>query len=187
MKLIIGLGNPENEYAGTRHNVGFAVLDAVHAALPDMPAFREEKKWQSLVIDLKTTQDHLLFLKPTTFMNTSGDAVRLAMEYFHVPADDIWVVHDELDLPLGTVRISYDSRSAGHNGVQSIIDLLGTKAFHRLRIGIKTDEAAVIPAERFVLMPFSPAEQEILRAHAYPVVREWLESTLRLHTTQPLQ
>ncbi len=145
MKLIVGLGNPGSKYAFTYHNLGFMVVDSLSNRLGG--------SWQkfsasSSICNL-TTQDALL-LKPLTFMNNSGQSVNEIISYFKIELEDIWVIHDELDLPLGEMRLSFDSSSAGHRGVQNIIDTLGSQAFWRWRLGINMSSVD-IPAENYVL------------------------------------
>lgn len=151
-KLIVGLGNPGPRYRTTPHNAGFRVLDALLAAVRapyiftgQAPAFRASVRFASHTarMTLRATSERagrdtltVVLAKPTTMMNGSGEAVRRLTRWYRVPFDQLWVVHDDLDLAAGTVRHSFASRSAGHRGVQSIIDALGTNAFHRIRIGI---------------------------------------------------
>jgi PTH1 family peptidyl-tRNA hydrolase len=148
MKLIIGLGNPGKKYAKTRHNVGFRVVDEM------------EKSFDA-------TQDkNLIFLKPDTFMNNSGKAVKQALKYSSLNTWDLIVVHDDVDLLFGDIRVSKDSSSAGHKGVQSIIDELGTKDFTRIRIGIKPRGGQAeqkVDTEEFVLKNFTKNEEKELK------------------------
>lgn len=156
MKLFVGLGNPEKKYFSTRHNIGFMCLDYLW---PD-EVWSENKKFKALVLE----KGGDLYLKPLTYMNNSGEAVKAALDYYKLdPESDLFVIHDELDLDFGRHRLSRDSSSAGHRGVESIITLLKTKNFPRLRLGVKTpDLRTLISPENFVLQKFSPAEMKQL-------------------------
>ena len=170
MKIIVGLGNPGKQYEHTRHNAGWLALDS----------FLGEVKWtESKRFSALTYADgDYLYVKPLTFMNNSGQAVQKIMNYYKLlpksfgllnkkDADlreDLLVVHDELDLPFGEYRVSVGSGSAGHRGVESIINYLKTKNFRRLRLGIKNDLLRThIPPDKFVLAAFSPTEREALK------------------------
>lgn len=150
MKLIVGLGNPGEKYQTTRHNLGFQVVEHF---LKDFSSvidtkWTDEKKFKAelAVIDWqpkKGAAERVILLKPQTFMNLSGAAVHAVTEYYHIDADDIWVIHDELDLPLGSLKIRTGGSSAGHKGVQSVMDHLGTEKFWRFRMGIGESHAPV--------------------------------------------
>jgi PTH1 family peptidyl-tRNA hydrolase len=130
-RLVVGLGNPGKDYAGTRHNVGFEVLGGL-AAAAGLP-FQREKKWQAEVC---RTAEGLLLLKPQTYMNLSGRAVAAAARFYKIPAEKILVVYDDVALPLGQQRFRMTGGSGGHNGIQSLITELGSQDFPRLKIGI---------------------------------------------------
>ena len=166
MKIIVGLGNPGKKYNNTRHNAGFMALD-----------FFAEKKNLVWKFDKKFNINFIkhndaFFIKPLTFMNNSGTAVALFMNYYKLLPKKIGlikkkksnlsqiltVVHDDLDIELGKYKISIDSRAAGHRGVQSIIDHLKTKNFRRIRIGIKNNKPEQMPVEKYVLQKFSEEE-----------------------------
>jgi PTH1 family peptidyl-tRNA hydrolase len=158
MDLIVGLGNPGAEYDATRHNIGFAVVDElvrVHDAAT------VNTKLLARIWKAKTDAHDALLMEPQTFMNASGDAVAAFMKTKKIPTSRLIVVHDELDLPFGEVRVSQNASSAGHNGVQSIIDSLGTQEFTRVRIGIGP-RPANIPGDKFVLQQFSAEERKTL-------------------------
>ncbi|MBI2552006.1 aminoacyl-tRNA hydrolase [Candidatus Uhrbacteria bacterium] len=137
MKLIVGLGNPGKEYEKTRHNVGFLAVDGIARDL-QFSKWKMEKKLEAEVCRgfIASCCEDVILAKPQTFMNNSGAAVKKLTVNYRLTTDDLLIVHDDLDLELGTLRLSYGSGSAGHNGVQSIIDALGTKDFWRLRVGI---------------------------------------------------
>ena len=131
IRLVAGLGNPGREYENTRHNAGFMVLDRLAARLGLNLSF--SKDWQSL---WGRTADGCAFLKPQTFMNLSGRAVRAYSQFYKLAAAEILVVYDDLALPLGQLRLRKDGSSGGQNGMESIINQLGTSAVPRLRVGI---------------------------------------------------
>ena len=135
MILIIGLGNPGNQYQATRHNLGFMVLDELQE-LAGFPAFEFAKKFNGLVSQGILAENEAILLKPQTFMNESGKAAKAIANFYKIKAKDIYVVQDEADVDLGKIKISQNANSAGHKGVQSIINELGTKDFLRFRIGI---------------------------------------------------
>ncbi|HTL39715.1 MAG TPA: aminoacyl-tRNA hydrolase [Methylomirabilota bacterium] len=150
MTIIIGLGNPGKKYENTRHNFGFKVLDLL--------ANGElwENKYQSEFIKL----NDLILAKPQTFMNKSGEAVKEILKFY--PDAQLIVIHDELDFPLGSMRVQKNSSAAGHNGVQNIIDELGTQDFIRIRLGIDSPSRGQVPGEDFVLQKFTPEEEKIV-------------------------
>lgn len=160
MKLIVGLGNPGDKYFRTRHNAGFMALDHYLNNYPglDSGAFKDDKRFKSLVAVLGTGEGKVALLKPQTFMNDSGRSVRAAMDYYNLEPSDILVIYDELALPFGTIRARQGGESAGHNGIKSIINHCGSD-FTRLRIGIANEFTDKHPADKFVLSDFSRNEQ----------------------------
>jgi PTH1 family peptidyl-tRNA hydrolase len=163
MKLIIGLGNPGQKYNNTRHNVGFEILDLLSKD------FKFEKKFHAEI----AKNGELLLAKPQTFMNLSGSAVQAIMTFYKITPDNLTVIHDDLDINIGEYKIQTNRSSAGHNGVQSIIDTLGTKDFHRIRVGIKSEKANPnIPVENFVLNKFSKEEEKIIEGVKKEVVTQ---------------
>lgn len=152
MKFIVGLGNPEERYAGTRHNLGFHILDELTRKF-NLIDWVKMDKFKSEVI--KTPE--LMLVKPQTFMNKSGMAVSLIANYYKADPQDIIIIHDELDLPLGKIKIRIGGAAAGHHGVESIINVLKTDQFIRVRLGI--GNLRIQAAERFVLEPFLSTEK----------------------------
>jgi PTH1 family peptidyl-tRNA hydrolase len=133
MNVIIGLGNVGKEYEDTRHNIGFMVVDRLAKDLHDGPVlWKADNKLKAQTI----TIGGVLFVKPTTHMNTSGEAVLSIMHYYKVDSKDLWIIHDDIDLPLGKIRIREKGASAGHNGIESVIQQLKTDEFVRFRLGI---------------------------------------------------
>ena len=154
--LIVGLGNPESDYADTRHNLGFA---CVRELARRCGAPIDRKRWQSLVGRSKVRG--LWFVLPQTYMNLSGQAVARAMKDTGIAPDQTWVVYDELDLPLCRMRIKRGGSTAGHNGVRSIVESLGTDAFVRFRVGIgKPVRKGSASGRHYVLGRFTKAEAE---------------------------
>ena len=152
MYLIVGLGNPGKQYETTRHNLGFRVLDLL------IGTNSWENKYDSQFLKL----DDVILAKPQTFMNNSGKAVAEILKFY--PGAQLIVVHDELDLELGSMRIQKDVSSAGHNGVQSIIDQIDTSNFVRVRLGIDNPQIrGQIPADEFVLQKFKPDEEDLVK------------------------
>jgi|TARA_B100000959_G_scaffold287478_1_gene372641 PTH1 family peptidyl-tRNA hydrolase len=153
-RLVVGLGNPGKDYAGTRHNVGFEVLGRLAAAAG--LSFQREKKWQA---EACRTPEGLLLLKPQTYMNLSGRAVAAAARFYKIPAEKVLVVYDDVALPLGQQRFRMTGGSGGHNGIQSLIIELGSRDFPRLKIGI-----GGVPGSRLtghVLGRFREEEREV--------------------------
>ena len=135
--LIVGLGNPGKEYELTRHNIGFIVLDN----LAEKAGIEISKSAHKGILGKGNYLGNTVYLfKPLTFMNKSGEALREVKNFYKIPADQIIVVHDELDLPLGDIRNKFGGGTAGHNGLKSIIEKTGDKDFHRIRIGIGKPE-----------------------------------------------
>lgn len=145
MILIVGLGNPEPEYAGTRHNLGVECVKPL--------AEKFENKFDSLVASMP---GGILVALPQTYMNESGRAVAAIKNFYKIPTENIWVVHDEVDLPLGSIRVNLNASSAGHRGVQSIIDAISSQVFWRIRLGV--GKHPTIPTDAYVLQKFSPKE-----------------------------
>ncbi len=171
MKLIIGLGNLEEKYIGTRHNVGFEFLDKLKTDL-NFPEFEFNKKFNA---DISTNKE-ITLVKPQTFMNLSGEAVQSILSFYKLSPDDILVIHDDKDIVLGEYRLATDSSSAGHNGVQNIIDKLGTQKFKRIRIGVGVETD--LPSEVFVLQKFSDEESEKIKDVLEKVLEEVKKTNL---------
>ncbi len=163
MILIAGLGNPGSRYEGTRHNVGFRIVDR-WVNRHDSPVWRE--KFEGTYVALNCTNgERVIVLKPMTFMNRSGYSVRAALGFFKLNPTDLLVVHDELDLPFGDYRLKKAGGDAGHNGVGSVIEQLGTDGFARLRFGIGRPPAEFTGSGAdFVLEGFPLADRTRLEA-----------------------
>ncbi|MFA5746724.1 MAG: aminoacyl-tRNA hydrolase [Candidatus Paceibacterota bacterium] len=165
MFIIAGLGNPGQNLENTRHNVGFRTLDVL-ASRNALAVFSSSKKYQSMTVETLLDQEKVLLLKPQTFMNASGLAVKAAMKNFKLGPENLIIVHDDADLPLGSVKISKNHGPGGHKGVASIIQEIKNQNFTRIRVGIAP---ANPPAEgvkpdlkNFVLKNFTKEEEAVL-------------------------
>lgn len=154
MKLIVGLGNCGNEFNYTRHNVGFMILDSY------LGKVKWKTKNEALFYEKIINDEKYIFVKPLTYMNLSGNAVIKYVNYYNIHIEDILVIHDDLDLDLGKIRLKRNSSSGGHNGIKSIISCLHTQNFKRLKIGISNDKTK--DTKDFVLGKFSKNEISIL-------------------------
>jgi PTH1 family peptidyl-tRNA hydrolase len=134
LKVIVGLGNPGSKYTETRHNAGFWFVEEMAAASGN--PFRPEKKFHGELTKVSIAGNDIWLLKPETFMNRSGLAVKSLMSFYRLKPENLLVAHDEIDLPPGTVKLKTGGGHGGHNGLRDIISHLGTKDFHRLRIGV---------------------------------------------------
>ena len=162
MKLIIGLGNPGQKYEKTRHNLGFRALEKLKESL-GFEDWNPAKKFKSLISEGHFNEQKIILAKPQTFMNNSGQAVKPLIENFKLEIENLLIIHDDIDLPLGEIRIQKGRGSAGHKGVQSIIEMLGAKDFTRIRIGIRPkNEKRKLDTEKFVLEKFTDEEEEII-------------------------
>jgi PTH1 family peptidyl-tRNA hydrolase len=179
--LIVGLGNPGREYRETRHNIGFMLLDRLTARLKVRFTRMQSK---ALVASANFEERKIILAKPQTFMNLSGQSVQGLIHFYKLPLTNLLVAHDDLDLPLGTIRIRPDGRSAGQKGMSSTIDRLGTDEFPRLRLGIGRPPGQM-PAPDYVLQDFPgsdlPVIEETLSRSVEAVltwVMEGLDSTM---------
>jgi PTH1 family peptidyl-tRNA hydrolase len=164
LQLLVGLGNPGAQYAGTRHNVGFMALERL--AAQNGSTFRQQSKLHGLLAEVGSGPSRLRLLMPQTFMNDSGRSVRATLDWFGLGADQLLVIVDDMDLPLGRMRLRASGSAGGHNGLRSLIQHLGGENFARLRIGIGPPSGD--PQERkrrtvgHVLGVFSAEEQPVL-------------------------
>lgn len=166
MKLIVGLGNPDKEYDNTRHNIGFMIVDNF------VDNSNWTKKHNSLLYSTNIFGEKVLFVKPLTYMNNSGQAVREIANYYDVDINDILIIHDDLDLVFGTYKLKKNSSSGGHNGIKSIISNLHSEAFARLKVGISKANGDV---KDYVLGKFSKAETEKIN-DLYPTFNKIIET-----------
>ncbi|HZK86113.1 MAG TPA: aminoacyl-tRNA hydrolase, partial [Desulfosporosinus sp.] len=140
MKVIVGLGNPGPQYAETRHNVGFLLVDL----LAEVYTLQFRAKFQGLWTEGNVHGERILLLKPQTFMNLSGRSVRELMNFYKIPGNDLLIVHDDLDLPLGKIRLRDQGGAGGHNGIKSILTELGSEKFWRLKLGVGRPRGSIL-------------------------------------------
>jgi peptidyl-tRNA hydrolase, PTH1 family len=171
MKLIIGIGNPGKKYESTRHNAGFMAIDELVRQMVD-DKWLVVKKFNSLIIN---HQSSIIFSKPQTFMNESGNAVVKILTHFKIKTPDLWVIHDDLDLKLGTYKLQFGKGPKVHGGILSIEERLGTGNFWRVRIGVENrDFETRISGEDYVLQKFESGELEIIGSTLKMAVGELL-------------
>ncbi len=189
MKLIVGLGNPGKQYENTRHNVGFM---AVEQFLKDFEPVRktewtENNKFKADIAEIEWQPqtrplEKVFLVKPKTFMNNSGQAVASIANFYKIPSEDIWVLHDDIDFPVGSIRIRQGGASAGHRGVMSVIEQLGDDKFWRFRLGIgRPGESGHDAVSHHVLDTFSHQDHAKIREllkHAVKAIKMGLEEDL---------
>lgn len=159
MYIVAGLGNPGAEYATTRHNIGFMALDQLCATLPSCGF--TASRWGGDVVKTRYVSESVVLVKPTTYMNLSGQCIGAVAQYYKVPSENIIVIHDDLDLDLGRVKLCQNRGHGGHNGLKSIVSHLGTKDFKRVRLGIGRNPQR-IPVEKYVLGQFSKDDRSVI-------------------------
>jgi PTH1 family peptidyl-tRNA hydrolase len=161
MKLLVGLGNPGKEYEKTRHNLGFMTVDNIAKAYNE--SFNLEKKFKAEIAEVFISGEKVILAKPQTFMNKSGEAVQAIIAYYNISTDRVWVIYDDIDLELGSVRVRDKGSSGGHRGVQSIIDNIGTENFIRFRLGIRSEHCDELSTEEVVLQRFCGDETKYVQ------------------------
>ena len=187
MKLIVGLGNPGKEYERTRHNAGFEVMDEIAR---QESASISQKKFKALVDKVNIGGQSVLLMKPQTYMNNSGEAVRAAMDFYHLQPQDLLVIYDDMDLAVGRLRLRQKGSAGGHNGIKSIIAHIGTQEFDRIRVGIDKDPR--IPTVNWVLGKIRKEEleaymesvQEAAKAAIFSVTHDFTETMNQFNKKQ---
>ena len=177
MKLLVGLGNPGEQYAKTRHNVGFMVLDQLTSRMSAQ--WRPERKFKANVAQTDYAGQRLIFTKPQTFMNASGEAVQAIANFYTIKPDDIWVIFDDLDTPFGRLRVRHGGSGSGHQGINSLIQHLGPN-FWRYKVGISLNDRTKEPSEVYVLKPFRTDERTAL-----PQILNQAADIIRQQLTDP--
>ena len=180
MRVVVGLRNPGTDYQGTRHNVGAEVVERVIEGLGEAPG-KAPSRVSGAIAQAGVGDDRTLFLLPYVYMNESGRVVRAALDYYKVAPEDLLVVHDDIDLPFGRLRLQVAGGSGGHNGIRSVEAALGTKEFSRLKVGVGRPPGSQDPAD-FVLRPFSKSERpevDVMVEDAADVVTGWFEDRSR--------
>ena len=173
--LVVGLGNPGAQYANTRHNMGFLAIDHIAAAANVRV---DRTKYRALVGEAMLGDTHVLLMKPQTFMNLSGESVREAAAFYHIPPENVIVIYDDVTLPVGRMRVRGKGSDGGHNGIKSMIYQLKSDAFPRIRLGVGERPHPDFDLADWVLSPFTPKEMETLEK-TFPVAREGLLLLLR--------
>ncbi|MFC4777184.1 aminoacyl-tRNA hydrolase [Paenibacillus sp. GCM10023252] len=158
MKWIVGLGNPGTNYAGTRHNVGFMVVDELAKRWGISVS---QSKFKALIGEGNVQGTKVFLIKPMTYMNLSGESVRAFLDFYKGDIEDGLILYDDLDTEVGRIRLRYQGSSGGHNGIKSLIQHLGTQSFNRVRIGISRPQPGMNIAD-YVLSTFPKGEQELL-------------------------
>ena len=156
MKLVVGLGNPDNKYDNTRHNVGFMLLDYVFSK----DSFSLNKKMNAMEYITNINGEKVVVIKPTTYMNLSGDAVIKYLNFYKLDVSDMIVVQDDLDMSIGNVKFLFNRGDGGHNGIKDIVLKTGSKSFLRLKIGI--GKSSLMDTKDYVLSKFSGEDKEVL-------------------------
>ncbi len=178
MKLVVGLGNIGREYENTRHNIGWDAVEALAGSLG--VEFSESRDFHARVAQVRIGSEKVFLALPTTFMNLSGEAVRALVDYYHIATSDILIVQDEMDYSVGKWAYLKNGSSAGHNGIASIHEALGTQAVTRLRIGIGRPTPP-IAKETYVLSRFTAEEERVLQHDIIPPViqsiQDWCTAT----------
>lgn len=164
MKLIVGLGNPGLEYNNTRHNIGFYYLDLFATKLN--LSFKE--KFNGMYAKTKIGNEDVILLKPHTFMNLSGESVIKFVNYYKIKVEDVLIIHDDLDMDIGRIKLKENGSSGGHNGIKNIILHLGTENFKRLKIGISKNNN--YDTKDYVLGHFTKEEQDIIKNNEEKVI-----------------
>jgi len=157
MKMYVGLGNPGKKYENTRHNVGFLTIDAF---LKKTDAILDQNKFQASYTKIRIKNNEVLVVKPQTYMNASGEAVRALADYYKIEDKDIIIIYDDIDLPLGKLRLRSSGSGGNHNGIKSVIQHMGTKDINRIRIGV--DKDPLIEQKDYVLGKFKKEEISVM-------------------------
>ncbi|QBO35873.1 aminoacyl-tRNA hydrolase [Periweissella cryptocerci] len=176
MKMIVGLGNIGPKYAGTRHNVGFIVVDAL---AKELGVSLKKSKQEAMIAQTTIGTEKVLLVEPTTYMNDSGRAVRPLMDYYDIDIDDVIVVHDDMDRPMGALRLRAKGSAGGHNGLKSIIAHTGEEKFKRLKFGIDHPAHNQNAVVDYVLGKFSKDQQKPLNDGvilAMQMIEDWVEN-----------
>jgi PTH1 family peptidyl-tRNA hydrolase len=184
--LLVGLGNPGKKYELTRHNAGFMNIDEFVDRTEEMDKWMEKKDLKCLLSTGRMGQNRVIAVKPTTYMNLSGESVQAVISFYKIPADKVAVIHDELDIDFGQIRLRRGGSAAGHNGIKSLIRHIG-EDFSRIRIGVGPKKPASIASEDFVLQKFTPQQQEQLpnmKREVTAILNEFLYGTELPHDTR---
>lgn len=171
MKLVVGLGNPGERYKKTRHNVGFMVIEKLYEKVLDY-GFKPLKKFDAEIVLV----NDCVFAKPLTFMNNSGRAVKRMVDFYKIKMDDLWVIHDDLDINLGEYKKQKGVGPKVHNGVNSVEEMLGRKNFWRVRVGVENRGGERVRGEEYVLANFEKKEGEQIGEVVCKLVEEGINN-----------
>lgn len=171
MRLIIGLGNPDKKYKNTRHNVGFLIVDWLRSNIYSNCYWRKNNKFEAVVCGPKAV--NIILAKPQTYVNQSGRAVKKIVDFYKISLDDLYVIHDDLDIPFGKFKIQKGCGPKVHKGIQSIEKSLGGNDFWRIRVGVDNrNPENRIPGEIYVLQDFTKKEQQKLKQTFVKIIKE---------------
>ncbi len=174
MKLIVGLGNPGKQYEGTRHNVGFMFIDKL---INQYGMSEEKNKFGGIYYQTTISNEKIIFLKPQEYINLSGVVVRKFVDYFKIELDDILIINDDLDLDVGKIKLKSSGSSGGHNGLKNIEQMLGTKKYKRLKIGISNDKK--MDTKDYVLGKFSENDMSTIN-EIISIAPQFLDDYLKM-------
>lgn len=185
MYIIAGLGNPGSKYENTRHNMGFKAIDAVAS---EFGIDVNRAKFKGLIGEGRIGTEKVILLKPQTYMNLSGQSVREIMNFYKIPEENLIVIYDDFDLPIGSIRVRKSGGPGTHNGMKSVVQELGSRKFPRVRVGIGSSDGSTI---QFVIGKVGKDEQQILNeaaeaaaSAAADIIRIGIENAMNIHNTR---
>ncbi len=185
MYIIAGLGNPGSKYENTRHNMGFKAIDAMAS---EFGIDVNRAKFKGLIGEGRIGSEKVILLKPQTYMNLSGQSVREIMNFYKIPEENLIVIYDDFDLPIGSIRVRKSGGPGTHNGMKSVVQELGSRKFPRVRVGIGSSDGSTI---QFVIGKVGKDEQQILNeaaeaaaSAATDIIRIGIENAMNIHNTR---
>lgn len=185
MYIIAGLGNPGSKYENTRHNMGFKAIDVMAS---EFGIDVNRAKFKGLIGEGRIGSEKVILLKPQTYMNLSGQSVREIMNFYKIPEENLIVIYDDFDLPIGSIRVRKSGGPGTHNGMKSVVQELGTRKFPRVRVGIGSSDGSTI---QFVIGKVGKDEQQILNeaaeaaaSAAADIIRIGIENAMNIHNTR---
>lgn len=185
MHIIAGLGNPGSKYENTRHNMGFKAIDAMAS---EFGIDVNRAKFKGLIGEGRIGSEKVILLKPQTYMNLSGQSVREIMNFYKIPEENLIVIYDDFDLPIGSIRVRKSGGPGTHNGMKSVVQELGSRKFPRVRVGIGSSDGSTI---QFVIGKVGKDEQQILNeaaeaaaSAAADIIRIGIENAMNIHNTR---
>lgn len=185
MYIIAGLGNPGSKYENTRHNMGFKAIDAMAS---EFGIDVNRAKFKGLIGEGRIGSEKVILMKPQTYMNLSGQSVREIMNFYKIPEENLIVIYDDFDLPIGSIRVRKSGGPGTHNGMKSVVQELGSRKFPRVRVGIGSSDGSTI---QFVIGKVGKDEQQILNeaaeaaaSAAADIIRIGIENAMNIHNTR---